>query len=150
MCKFLYGLVFATILVGAQAVFAHSGATGVVKERMELFKAMGKGMKPIVAMMKGKQTFDSQEVTNFSELVVRHSAQLPHKFPEGSLKDPSEARPSVWQDNKRFVGLFTQLSDEAKVLASKAAANDESAVYKQLKVVGKACKQCHKDFREKK
>lgn len=148
MCKFLHGLVFGIALVGAQAVMGHTGATGVVKERMELFKAMGKGMKPIVAMMKGKQAFDSTLIAEYSELVLDHSAQLPKKFPEGSLKKPSEALPAIWEENERFLQLFKDLSNEALRLGELALTSDESSVYQQVKATGKACKQCHRDFRE--
>ena len=66
MCKFLYALAFGVTLVSAQAVMGHSGATGVIKERMDLLMAMGKGMKPIVAMMKGKQAYEADLIAEYS------------------------------------------------------------------------------------
>ena len=148
MCKFLHGLAFGAALVCTQAVLGHTGATGVVKERMDLFKEMGKGMKPIVAMMKGRQDFDSTLIAEYSQLVLDNSAQLPKKFPEGSLKKPSEALPLVWEENKRFVQLFDDLSNEASKLSEAVKLSDEAAVFQQVKAMGKVCKQCHQDYRE--
>ncbi len=148
MCKFLHGLAFGAALVSTQAVMGHSGATGVVKERMDLFKAMGKGMKPVAAMMKGKQPYDSKLIADYSALLIENSGQLPHKFPAGSLKKPSEALPAVWDENERFVQLFESLSVEAKKLGSAVDASDESAVFMQVKATAKVCKQCHNDFRK--
>lgn len=47
-------LTVLTLSVNPAYVSAHSGAKGIVKERMELMKDIGKAMKQLSAMARGK------------------------------------------------------------------------------------------------
>jgi hypothetical protein len=54
---------FVFLIAFTGVALAHEGATGVVKERMDLMKGQAKQMKLIGDMAKGKKKFD---VSNFS------------------------------------------------------------------------------------
>ena len=53
-------MILAAIAVTGTAVaaLAHSGATGVVKDRMEAMKAMGDAVKTVTPMMRGEAEYD--------------------------------------------------------------------------------------------
>ena len=53
-------IVIGAIVVSAIAAtaFAHSGATGIVKERMDGMSALGETIKALVPMMRGEGTYD--------------------------------------------------------------------------------------------
>ncbi len=92
------------------AVFAHSGATGIVKERMDGMVAMGDAIKTITPMMRGQVTYFPQDVRAFAEEVRKHSGgSMTRLFPEGSGGKPSEAKPTVWTDWEDFQELADQL-----------------------------------------
>ena len=101
----------AVLTVGlAGALFAHTGATGVVKERMDGMAAMGKAVKAVAPIMRGQVEYDAERVRIFAEEVRIHSGEaMTSLFPEGSGGMPSEAKLSVWADWEDFEELARQL-----------------------------------------
>lgn len=113
----VFSAVIATVAI-AGAVWAHSGATGVVKERMDGMMAMGKSIKAITPMMRGQTDYDPQRVRAFAEDVSRHSGEaLTRLFPEGTTGAPSEAKPNIWTDWNEFEALAEQLHTLSEGLA---------------------------------
>jgi cytochrome c556 len=101
----------------------HTGATGVVKERMELMKSIGDATKAIAEMMKGAVAYDAAKVEDLAMTIERHAGEaMTEKFPKDSLDHPSEALPAIWSDWDRFSELSDQLAAYAGAL-QKAADN---------------------------
>jgi cytochrome c556 len=117
------------ILVGALAVslaaasaFAHGGATGVVKERMDAMGALKDAMKALSPMMQGKTPYDADFVGQQAAIIGKHAGtDLTELFPEGTLDKPSEARPEIWESWSDFERLAEELAtlSEGLALASK-------------------------------
>ena len=84
--------------------FAHEGATGVVKERMDLMKGQQKQMKLIGEMAKGKKKFDAAKAAAAARDLGKSTKRIPDLFPEGSNGHPSEALDAVWKEWDRFKG----------------------------------------------
>lgn len=141
----------AVVVVSATtAVFAHGGAMGIVKERMDLMSAIGKNMKSVAAMVKGQADFDPIAIETSAKSMAEHATKINDLFPKGSLKKPSEALPSVWEDWDRFSKLSKDLETEATKLGEVAGSGDKRAVMLQFANTGKVCSTCHTDFRVKK
>lgn len=105
----------------AGAVYAHTGATGVVKERMDGMAAMGKAVKAITPIMRGQVSYDAEQVRAFAEEVRGHSGKaMTTLFPDGSDGMPSEAKSSVWTDWEEFEELAEQLHRLSEGLAMAA------------------------------
>ncbi|WP_404384340.1 c-type cytochrome [Caenispirillum salinarum] len=110
-------------LTAAPDAAAHGGATGIVKERMDLMKAMGDSMKTLTAMMQGKAPYDADTVRREAQAIAeRGGDDLVTLFPEGTAHDPSEALPAIWNKPDRFKALAEDLTTYAEALA-KAADN---------------------------
>ncbi|WP_170761413.1 c-type cytochrome [Ruegeria lacuscaerulensis] len=124
--KLLLGVVVASVLVVAsQSVFAHGGATGVVKERMDGMGVMKEAMKVLTPMMRGQVDYDASVVRERSEDISRHAGEaLTKLFPEGSLDAPSEAKPEIWQD----WDAFSALADQLRVMADGLADASENGL----------------------
>ncbi len=146
----------------AVTAFAHSTATGIVKERMESMKAIAQASKTVAAMMQGKRAYDPELVAEAGKVISQHSGQsLLKKFPEGSLDKPTEALNDIWRDWAGFSDLALALGREAQLL-SKVAKNgpsgfsDDSAYSddpnqpagRVAKRMLKTCKGCHTKFRK--
>jgi cytochrome c556 len=118
----LPALLFGGALVAAGSVaLAHGGATGVVKERMDLMKAIGERMKTLTQIFKGEAPYDSVTVADSAGYIRDHGGEhITELFPEGSLDEPTEALPTIWQDWGRFEGLSEQLVTYAGALAEAA------------------------------
>jgi len=95
---------------------AHEGATGVVKERMDLMDTQKDAMKVIGEMAKGAVPFDAAKAAEAAGEIERTSKQIPELFPEGTGGHPSEAKPEVWTKWEEFTGDAKELETAAKDL----------------------------------
>jgi len=112
------GLMAAT---AATAALAHSGATGIVKERMDGMSAMGDVVKNIAAMMRGDKPYDAAAVRDGATVIASHSGEaMTRLFPEDSGGKPSEARPEIWSDWDTFSNLADRLAVLAEALEGAA------------------------------
>ncbi len=130
---------------------AHSGATGIVKERMELMKVIASQMKTIGSMVKGERNFSAEEASAAATMIATKSEKVPDLFPEDSIMDPSEALPSIWEDWDTFVQLSEDMNTHAKTLAETAKdVDDGTAIRAAFTMLAKTCSSCHEDFRQEK
>lgn len=124
--------VFAAALVavigaGGTVALAHTGATGVVKERMELMESIGDATKALSEIMKGSVTYDAAKVKTLAKTIEGHGGEtMTALFPKDSLDHPSQALPAIWTDWDRFSEIADQLSAYAGALG-KAADNPRAA-----------------------
>lgn len=141
-------VVAAGLLLVSTLLLAHSGASGVVKERMDLMKSVGEEMKAIGAMIKGQQPFDAVKIRDGAALIAQKSGEVEALFPEGSLEQPTEALASIWDRWADFSQLTQRLGQEAQQLSRKAEEGDRREVTRQFVALGKVCSGCHTDFRK--
>lgn len=164
--------IVGVVLVGmalalSSAVFAHSGATGIVKERMDAMKAIGKAMKSLTVMMRGQAEYDADTVKQAAMVVQSHAGQdMTALFPAGSDHPPSEALPAIWQDWPRFELMAGRLAVLAQGLERAAdngiaAASDSPSepdvetlaslpANQVFTMLTQSCSSCHDAFRLKK
>ncbi len=128
--------------------FAHSGATGIVKERMEAMKDIGSQMKIIGRMIKGNDPFDAKSVEKAAITISGHAAEIKNLFPENSTESPSEALPAIWSEWDEFIAIADKMKSEAEILSNvaKSASNVED-IKAQFAGVGKTCSGCHEKYR---
>ena len=142
-------ILFGAVLVIPVGVYAHSGATGIVKERMELMKSIAAQMKIVGDMVKGTRPYDADDVADAADLIAEHAANMVEKFPKGSTEHPSEALPLIWEDWDRFQTLSVELKTAANAMAERARdATEISSIGEEFTAVGKTCSACHEDFRK--
>lgn len=135
----------------AQHALAHSHgskkeATGVVKERMDLMETQKDAMKVIGAMAKGAVPFDAAKAGAAAKEIKNTATEIPDLFPEGTIGDPSEAKPEIWTQWDKFTKDADTLEASAKDLVAALAADAPDWKVK-FKGVIDACKGCHKTFR---
>lgn len=111
----------AISLASIAAAYAHGGATGIVKERMEAMDVMGDVVKTLSAMMRGETAYDTGAVRAGAETIRSHAGEaLTGLFPEGSGGEPSETRAEVWSNWDEFSALAAQLETLADGLGRAA------------------------------
>ena len=97
------------------AALAHSGATGVMKVRMDAMGEMGDEMKRLAPMMRGQTEYDPDVVRSAADTMIGHAgAQMTELFPEGSNGEPSEALDTIWEDWEEFAALAEALRTSAE------------------------------------
>ncbi len=110
------------------AAFAHTGATGVMKERMDAMSEMGDAMKNLAPMMRGQTAYDPAAVRAAAETMIAHAgSSMAELFPEGSNGKPSEALNAIWEDWDEFAALAEALGTNAEGM-KRAAENGLAAV----------------------
>lgn len=131
--------------------YSHSGATGVVKQRMDMMDVVAKSMKSIGLMIKGETAFNPETVQSAASMIKQHAVDLPGLFPDGSMEKPSEALEVIWTDWDGFEMLFKEMEDEASKLSELASSVDDvNAIKPQFGLLAQTCKRCHEQFRLKK
>jgi cytochrome c556 len=146
--RLFWPLACAAFIAGlATLALAHEGATGVVKERMDLMKRQQKDMKLIGDMARGKQQFDAVKATDAARDVVVTSKKISDLFPEGSNGHPSDAKDEIWQNWDDFTRHASDLAERADALAASLDASGGKDWKAAFQKVTDACKSCHKSFR---
>ena len=145
----------ATLAIGGliQSAASHTGATGIVKERMDNMSSMGKALGAVADMFKGKRKFEPKVVSQTGDILIEHSKSLVSLFPNtkasrGSVH--SEALPAVWEKNDEFLNLVKSLEEKARILKLVAAGGDLKTIKVAFGQTAKVCSACHEDFRKKK
>ena len=137
----------------AVAALAHTGATGIVKERMDGMMAMGKALGVVADMFKGKTSFDAAKVSASAKVVEGHAADMVALFPDTKASREgkhTEALPSVWESNDEFVALAVALEKKSADLAQVAASGDQSQIRRSFGEMARVCSACHQDYRKPK
>ena len=131
--------------------YAHAGADGVVKDRMDMMGEIARAMKTIGQMIKGEVSYDAEAAKAAANEIYGHMSHMTEMFPEGSTEKPSEALPAIWENWDEFVALSDKLKIDAKQLAEIAGSSTSAdGIKAQFGLVGKSCGSCHEKFRLKK
>ncbi len=112
----LVSVIVANVI--AITAFAHNGATGIVKERMDSMSTMGKAIKAITPMMRKEINYDAALVRQNALNIKMHSGEVLTKlYPQGTGGMPSEAKDNIWQEWEEFTHLSKQLLTYSDALA---------------------------------
>jgi cytochrome c556 len=103
--RLLAAFIVTISIISAPVLLAHGGATGIVKERMDLMDDMKSAMKELSSIFKGQQAYDAEVIRQAASTINQHSGDaITRLFPENSLKH-SEAKPAIWQEWQHFKDL---------------------------------------------
>jgi cytochrome c556 len=134
---------FATGLA-ASAVIAQSDP---IAARKALMKGNEEGAKVVIAMMRGRVPFDGAKVDPVFAQWAETAQKLPGLFPPGSeTGGRTHASPKIWQDKADFDAKAVDFGKAVADNRAKAIASlDELKA--AVSAVGKACDNCHEDYR---
>ena len=138
------------LVIASFNVYAHKGATGIVKERMDSMSQM----KAMADMIKGKRPFDINVVRDSADTLAGHADTLLDYFPDtdaSRVSKESDALPVIWESWDRFEKLAINFETSAGTLKQ---ATEKDLDKRSLRLVfsktAKACSSCHDDFRRPK
>ena len=135
---------FIVLAVQITLALAHSGATGIVKERMDMFKKNQDNLKAIKSHI---GSGDYESIVKLADQIRDWAVKMPEYFPEGSNEKPSEASPAIWADFDGFKNAAMKNETAAKQLIDAAKAEDQEAVLDGFKAVATSCKSCHQSYK---
>jgi cytochrome c556 len=144
----------------AAAVIVALGAVGgaalaqvkpetLVKQRQSAMTLIGKYFGPLGGMAQGKVPYDAKIVQRNAEY-LHALAQMPWDGFDPSTKgEKSRALPALWEQPGKVKEAVDRFQSEVGKLQQVSKGGDEGAIKAQIGAVGKACANCHDNFREK-
>ena len=130
----------------ASVALAHSGATGIVKERMDGMLELGKALKALSAEAKNPSPSTSVVNQIGASIVAQSGERLAERFPEGSFPTVSEANPIIVDEMDKFLQLSTALQTLGVSLSIKKEFSPDE-LRETLAALGDNCKACHAEYR---
>ena len=142
-----FKLIILISLTISSVAFAHSGVKDKnVKERMMVMKEMAGNTKIIGKMVKGKTSFDANQVKLALERLSALSLETPKVFTINATDPKSEAMPNIWDEFDEFTKLSNELAKNTSELAILVENIDD--LRPTLMKVSEGCKACHSKYRE--
>ena len=139
----LLGLAFSATTFAAKPEEA-------VKYRHGVMAAQSWNMNAMGAMVKGEKPYDKAEFLKRAEnLAALNKMALEGFTHEGADKAESKAKPEVWTSMDKFKGGVDKVNAESAKLVLAAQGGDLAAIKTQFGEVGKVCKNCHENFKNK-
>ena len=135
---------FIFVAVPTTFALAHSGATGIVKERMDMFKKNQNNLKAIKSHIRSENYVP---IVKLADEIRDWASKMPEHFPEGSNEKPSQASSAIWADFGGFKNAAMKNEKAAKQLIAGAKVEDQEAVLGGFKAVAASCKSCHQSYK---
>jgi cytochrome c556 len=149
------GALLAFVAVVSAGIIAIAYAQEVkpdraIKYRQGALTTMAWHFGVLGAMAKGEVPYNKDEAIKRATIVAEISTLPWEGFTPGSDQGaPTKAKPEVWKDPAKFKERQDKLIQEAAKLETVAKSGDEAALKAQVGATGKACGNCHDDFRAK-
>ena len=136
------------IAISAAAVaFAHEGAVGIAKERMDAMENMDDVAKAVARKISNNRNLAS--ITGDAVKIRATLEKIPTLFPEGSGTGVTMAKPEIWRNWDAFRARAAKAVEESDKLAATASGGDPKAIRTQFMALERACTACHNEFRAK-
>lgn len=125
-----------------------SDAENYIKYRQAMMKAIGGHMGATSQIVRGKVAPDGDLLMHALAL-AELNRNITRLFPEGSDFGETKAKEEIWEKWADFEQAAADAKKATADLAAAAGGGEPSQIANAFKAVGKSCKGCHKDFRQK-
>ena len=146
-------VVAAAVVVALGAVggaaFAQVKPDVLVKQRQSAMTLIGKYFGPLGGMAQGKVPFDAKIVQRNAGYLDALSEMPWDGFDPSTKGEKSRALPALYEQPDKVKEGVQRFQSEIDKLQQVAKGGDEGAIKAQIGAVGKACANCHDNFREK-
>lgn len=137
MAKYWTGALALAASAVAAVAMAHSGASGIVLERMKGMTAMRDTVAELAPMMQGTVPYDAFIVSEGAAVIAGHAGEaMLSLFPEGSIEGVTYARPEIWSNWQDFAALAEEMKIYADALSEAAPNGLEPAAAPPAEMAG--------------
>lgn len=138
------------VLIGFVTAFCVGAAiaqTSPIAARKALMKGNNDNARVAIAMMRAQAPFDPAKVDAAFAQWAETAQKLPGLFPENSKTgEETRATPKIWANKSDFDARAAAFGKAVAENRDKAKASLEG-LKEAIPVVGKACDNCHEDYR---
>ena len=151
------GLILAAAGVTTIAVAAMK-PEDAIHARQSIMRVMGLTFGPLAHMAQGKIPFNKKKFAEGAERLELVWKMEPTKYflpgtDQGifgsGIAEYTNAKPEIWTEPAKFKKAAEHAGEAIAKLAQAARSGDDGAMKSAVGGVGKACKACHDDFKEK-
>src|SRR5688572_29640190 len=121
----------------------------LVKQRQSAMTLIGKYFGPLGGMAQGKVPFDAKIVQRNAGYLDALSEMPWDGFDPSTKNEKSRALPALYEQPDKVKEAVQRFQSEVDKLQQVAKGGDEAAIKAQIGAVGKACANCHDNFRQK-
>ena len=121
----------------------------LVKQRQSAMTLIGKYFGPLGGMAQGKVPYNPSIVQRNAEYLHALSQMPWDGFDPSTKGEKSRALPALWEQPGKVKEAIDRFQSEVGKLQQVSKGGDEGAIKAQIGAVGKACANCHDNFREK-
>ena len=139
-----FNLILFISIFSFTQLYAHEGAKGIIKERMDKFKMSKNLMKKI---NKGLQNDNFIIIEKSAQTLLNWSKEMSNYFPEGSDTPPSEASSDIWLDPEGFKIAIKNFELASLELITQSKNENFDMTVSSFRGLAKTCKGCHQKFR---
>ena len=143
------GAVTISLGAAAGAVLAQVKPDVLVKQRQSAMTLIGKYFGPLGGMAQGRVPFDAKIVQRNADFLHALSQMPWDGFDPSTKNEKSRALPALFEQPDKAKEAADRFQSEVAKLQSVAKGGDEGAIKSQIGAVGKACANCHDNFRQK-
>ncbi|MET0004684.1 MAG: cytochrome c [Candidatus Thiodiazotropha sp.] len=144
----MLSLALTSSLICASPVAWADDIERAVEYRQGVMNVFGWNMKAMSNMMKGKIPFDQKVFAHHAkDLASASGLNLLPGFPEDSESEESDALPEIWMEFDDFEAKYQKLAEAARGLSETEVNGDKASLGRALETTGKACKACHKKYK---
>ena len=148
MKQYVFALAL-TVGLSAAAQAQFQKPEDAIKYRQSAFTLMGTHFGRIAAMAQGKLPYDAKAV-EFNANVLATVVSLPYTaFGEGTDLGNTKAKPEIWKEMPKFKEAAETMQNAVAKLNAAAKGGNMDQVKAAVGDVGKSCKACHDNYREK-
>jgi cytochrome c556 len=131
------------------AALAQQKPEVLVKQRQSAMTLIGKYFGPLGGMAQGKVPFDAKIVQRNAGYLDALSEMPWDGFDPSTKNEKSRALPALYEQPDKVKDAVQRFQSEVDKLQQVAKGGDENAIKAQIGAVGKACANCHDNFRAK-
>ena len=145
------GAVISTVTATALAEDqAQKFVSQAIDYRTSVMTVIRWNFKPMGDMLQGKRPFDyAAFARHMRDLESAASLNLLAGFPEDSDEsEDTSAKAEIWMDWEDFEQRFDAFRKQTAKLSQAVERGDRTAIATEFQTLGKACKACHKKYKE--
>jgi cytochrome c556 len=121
----------------------------LVKQRQAAMTLQGKYFGPLGGMLKGSVPYNADVVARNASYLETLSKMPWDGFAESTKGEKSAALPAIWAEPAKFTQAQDQFQTAVGNLVTASKSGNEGNVKTAIGDVGKACGNCHENFRQK-
>lgn len=147
MKRTLVKIAMGGLVLAAGAALAADDEAVLVGYRQKVMKGIGANTAAIGDILKFKLPYE-KNVLGHAQALHAGAMLAASAFEKKADSPKSMAKPEVWQKQAEFKEHADHLVEASAKLVKVAEGGDMKAIGAQMKEVGKACQDCHDDFRK--